>query len=283
MSFLTEVEAITGTLTADEKTDLNVFLPEGVRFITKALMQNDSIVHQLTKSVDVTNGNGYSLDNVLNITEVVRKDNDSGNNKKRLCQRIPNIRKYDLSDTNSIYFTNKYGPKYYIQNGKLFIYPDPTASEFGELQVIEPDSSVTHNQNSGDIDNFPKEYERGVILYSAMQCIRKKMHDIVEPNVAGNTTVGELTKIEAGDVEQDVDRLDYDKWWDMVGDYLADEDVELATAMLNNIASYLGAYQTELGSSSTQYNWHESQYVKLQQELIQWLGSYIPLGSGGGE
>jgi hypothetical protein len=275
MSFLAEIEAITGTLTSAEKTNLNVFLPEGVKFITKALMQNESIVHQLTKEVDITNANGYSLDNILNITEVVRRDNDSNNSKKRLCQRIANSRKHDLSDTNSIYFTNKYGPKYYIQNGTLFIYPDPTSSEKGELQVIEPDSSVTHDQNSGAIDNFPKEYERGVILYSAIQCIRKKMHDTVEPSISGGS---DLTTIEAGDVETAAHRLDYPKWWDMVGDYLADEDIELATATLQNIASYLGAYQTELNSSSTQYQWHESQYIKLQQELLQWLGNYIPIG-----
>lgn len=109
---------------------------------------------------------------------------------------------------------------------------------------------------------------------------KKKMHDIGEPDIQGGST---LTGIEAGDVETASHRLDYPKWWDMVGDYLADEDVELATTMLNNISSYLGAYQTELGSSTSQYQWHESQYVKLQQELIQWLGNYLPLGLQGGE
>ncbi len=280
MSFLTEVESITGALTSAEKDNLNLYLPEGVRFITRALSQNGSLVHQFTQESDVNNGNGFSLDNVINITEVVRKDNDGTNSKKRECQRVANNRIYDLSDENSIYYSNKYDPKFYIKNGKLYIFPVPNANEFGEIQYISCDSSVTHAQNSGDIDNFPKEYERGVILYAAIQCVRKKMHDIGEPDIQGGST---LTGIEAGDVETASHRLDYPKWWDMVGDYLADEDVELATTMLNNISSYLGAYQTELGSSTSQYQWHESQYVKLQQELIQWLGNYLPLGLQGGE
>ena len=279
MSFLTEVEAITGTLTADEKTNLNVFLPEGVKFITRTLAQNGSLVHQFTQESDINNGNGFSLDDVINITEVVRKDNDATNSKKRRCGRIPNDRIYDLSDENSVYFTNKYDPKFYIKNGKLYIYPAPTANEFGEIQYISCDSSVTHAQSSGDIDNFPKEYERGVILYAAIQCVRKKMHDIGEPAIQGGSS---LTGIEAGDVETASHRLDYPKWWDMVGDYLADEDIELATATLNKVAAYLQAYQTELGSSGTQYQWHESQYVKLQQELLEWIGQFIPIELKGG-
>lgn len=81
MSFLTEVESITGALTSAEKDNLNLYLPEGVRFITRALSQNGSLVHQFTQESDVNNGNGFSLDNVINITEVVRKDNDGTNSK----------------------------------------------------------------------------------------------------------------------------------------------------------------------------------------------------------
>ena len=278
MSFLTEVESITGALTAAEKTNLNLYLPEGVRFITRALMVNGSIVHQFTASADVDHANGFDLDSVINITEVYRNDNDTTNSKWRECERIMNTRIHDIKDENSIYFTNKYDPKFYIKQKKLYVYPVPTVNEAAEIYHITCDSSVTHAQVSGDIDAFPKEYERGVILYSAIQCIRKKLHDIVEPTIQGAT---DLTGMESGDVTVAADRLQYDKWWDMVGDYLADEDVELANATLQQIASYLGAYQTELGSSGAQYQWHESQYIKLQQELLLWIGNYIPLELGG--
>ena len=41
----------------------------------------------------------------------------------------------------------------------------------------------------------------------------------------------------AGDVDSEGDRINVNKWFNIVGDYIQDEDVELASAYLSKINS----------------------------------------------
>ena len=65
------------------------------------------------------------------------------------------------------------------------------------------------------------------------------------------------------------------KWFNIVGDYIQDEDVELASAYLSKINAYLQNYQMELAGDQSQYQWYESQYVKVSQSLIAFLEPYM--------
>ena len=56
MSFKTEIEAIVGDIdTPDLKTEANLYLVEGVKFITKALMTFPQWRNRLTQSTILTN------------------------------------------------------------------------------------------------------------------------------------------------------------------------------------------------------------------------------------
>ena len=99
------------------------------------------------------------------------------------------------------------------------------------------------------------------------------MNQIRKPNVASGT---ELTAdMAAGAIGTDADKRDYDKYFDISMDFIADEDVELAQVMMQQIQTYLQNYQVDLTADTQQYQWYESQYVKVTQDLLTFLSQYI--------
>ena len=120
---------------------------------------------------------------------------------------------------------------------------------------------------------MPDELERGVILYASRELLRYIMNQIRKPNVASGT---ELTAdMAAGAIGTDADKRDYDKYFDISMDFIADEDVELAQVMMQQIQTYLQNYQVDLTADTQQYQWYESQYVKVTQDLLTFLSQYI--------
>ena len=76
----------------------------------------------------------------------------------------------------------------------------------------------------------------------------------VKPSVydsAGAT--GSLTGLLAvGVAGTDADQLDFDKWWEILGDYIEDsEDSELAQLQISKISSYISAFQAEVQSAQS--------------------------------
>jgi hypothetical protein len=167
MSFQTDIEAITGSISS-YTTEATGYLVDGVRFITKYVMNNPSIEPKLTQSTTLSNSpSTLTTENVLKICSVSRNDGT----RSRECDEIDSVDRHNLSDANSIYYTSKFDPKYYILDDTLNVYPTPTASETASVVHITPDTSVTYS--STDISRFPKELERGVVLYASQQMLRK--------------------------------------------------------------------------------------------------------------
>jgi hypothetical protein len=129
-------------------------------------------------------------------------------------------------------------------------------------------SEETLNTSTASSKLLP-ELRNGVTLYAASNILLKKM------NAIGKPTDTNLATMVAGDVDTAGDRIDITKWFDIVGDYIQDEDVELASAYLSKINSYLQNYQMELTGDQSQYQWYESQYVKVSQSLVAFLEPYV--------
>ena len=170
MSFRTDIEAITGSVSTI-LTEVNSYLVEGVKFVTKYVMKNPNMLDRLTSS-STLNGSATTLDmeSVLGLSSVTRNDGT----RDRVAVEILAENAGDYTDTNSIYYTSKLDPKFYIKNDTLNVIPVPTNSETATVQKISPDTSVANTDS--DIDNFPKELERGVVLYSAQQVLRRYMN-----------------------------------------------------------------------------------------------------------
>lgn len=270
MSFKTELEAIVGDIDSPDYTsEATLYLVEGVKWITKWIMQNPEYVNRLTSGSTLNSATDrLDLVNTLKVVSVSR--NDGTRDREALEVNPEDVANY--TDANSIYYTSKLDPKYYVSEGTLYIIPTPTNSQYGSIRKIQPDTSVALADTS--VDDFPDELERGVVLYAAKELLRYLMNQIRKPNVSG---ASELTSdIVAGNVDTANDRLEFDKWFDIAGDYIQKEDVELASAELQKIAAYLQTYQLDLTADTSQYQWYESQYVKVTQDLLAFLSQYVP-------
>ncbi len=167
MSFQTDIEAITGSISS-YTTEANSYLVEGVKFITKYVMNNMDIEPRLTQSSAKDNSTPtHSMTDVLKVCSVTRNDGT----RNRECSEINSADRDDYADINSIYYTSKFDPVYYILDNTLNILPTPSASETASVVHITPDTSVAVSESS--IDNFPTELNRGVVLYASQQVLRK--------------------------------------------------------------------------------------------------------------
>ena len=267
--FKTEIEAIVGDIDSPNYTsEAELYLVEGVKFITKSLMNLPEIANRLTSSTTLNNSpTTMSTASVLQIVSVTR--NDGSRDRKAIQIKPENVG--DYTDVNSIYYTSKLDPKYYIENDTLKVIPTPANGQSALVKHITPDTSVALGDTS--ISNLPDELERGVILYASRELLRYIMNQIRKPNVASGT---ELTAdMAAGAIGTDADKRDYDKYFDISMDFIADEDVELAQVMMQQIQTYLQNYQVDLTADTQQYQWYESQYVKVTQDLLTFLSQYI--------
>ena len=269
MRFKTEIEAIVGDIDSPDYTSqATLYLVEGVKFITKSLMILSDVANRMTSSTTLNSSpTTMSTASVLQIVSVTR--NDGSRDRKAIQIKPENVG--DYTDVNSIYYTSKLDPKYYIENDTLKVIPTPANGQSALVKHITPDTSVALGDTS--ISNLPDELERGVILYASRELLRYIMNQIRKPNVASGT---ELTAdMAAGAIGTDADKRDYDKYFDISMDFIADEDVELAQVMMQQIQTYLQNYQVDLTADTQQYQWYESQYVKVTQDLLTFLSQYI--------
>ena len=271
MSFKTEIEAIVGDIDSPDYTgQAALYLVEGVKFITKSLMSLPEIANRMTSSTTLNNSpTTMSTASVLKIVSITRNDGS----RDRKATEINSEDVGDYTDVNSIYYTSKLDPKWYISNGTLNVIPTPAAGQSALVKHITPDTSVALSDTS--VDNFPDELERGIILYASKELLRYIMNQIRKPNVAGASTLTD--NIVAGDIDTASDRLEFDKWFDMTLDFIQKEDVELASSMMYTIQTYLANYQADLTADTQQYQWYEAQYIKVSQDLLTFLAQYLSL------
>lgn len=178
MSFQTDIEAITGSISS-YTTEANGYLVEGVKFITKYVMNNEDMADKLTSSTTL-NDSPTTMDtsSALKIVSVTRNDGS----RDREAVQVLSERAGDYTDVNSIYYTSKFDPKWYISNATLNVIPTPANGQSALVKHITPDTSVAVGETS--ISNFPTELNRGVVLYAAQQMLRKFL------NVKNATLVG---------------------------------------------------------------------------------------------
>ena len=71
------------------------------------------------------------------------------------------------------------------------------------------------------------------------------------PTAEGLAMTKGLLSMTAGAINNDTDQIDYDKFWDVLADYIEnEEDVELANAQLSKIRTYIDAFRAEVQDAS---------------------------------
>lgn len=278
MSFKTQIEAIVGDIDSpDYNTQAGLYLVEGVKFITKSLMNEPSLSNRLTQSSTLNNSpTTISTANMLKIVSITRNDGS----RDRKATEIQPEDAADYTDTNSIYYTSKLDPKYYISNGTLNVIPTPASGQSALVKHITPDTSVATSESS--IDNFPPELERGVVLYASKELLRLFLNnknatlvalslgDVSPPSVVSvdSPAIGSFPSAPA--YNKPTISLDYTAPGDLgVDDYLTNEDVELAEIALQKHAQTISNHQTEVQNELNEFNGQLSTYQLDVQKLIE--------------
>lgn len=274
MSIKTDIEAYTGDIDSpDYTTEALQFVNDGIRYIYSLVLTNPEMATRLaseeTLNTTTTILPSSTMQNVMSLDYITRSDGTI----QRECVEGEASMEGLYNDADSLHRATITSPVYFIKNNTLVVLPTPSDAEPAKISVITPDlvadiSALGTNYSVASAKLLP-ELRNGVTLYAASNILLKKMNAISKP------TDTNLATMVAGNVDTANDRIDITKWFDIVGDYIQDEDVELASAYLSKINSYLQNYQMELTGDQSQYQWYESQYVKVSQSLVAFLEPYL--------
>jgi len=189
---------------------------------------------------------------------------------------IPSGLVQQSNDSNSIHFATKRSPSYFIKSGNVHIRPLINEYEQGEIIGLTY-PVVKYNMKS--TTDLPIQAEDFIVTGAARKYLVRSMYEefaqlpagITKPSIAG--TAEELTAaLSTGNT-----KTDFSDWFEVAGDMIqTDEDVELASAQLQKIGTYIQTHQEELSAkntvfssalqrASTKYNWFIAQYDKLTQ------------------
>lgn len=269
MSIKTDIEAYTGDIDSPDITAQALqFAKDGVRYIYSVLLTNPEMGERLSVNTNLnTAAPQLVLTNVMSLDYVLR--NDGAIDRPCLEGEPSMVGAYN--DPDSLHRGTITSPVYYIQNNVLSIVPEPTNAQLGKVGSVTPDTTFALTDNYSSLTGLLPELASGVTLYAAANVLLTKMNAMDKPTGATNLTTIDTT----ASVDSETDRINVNKWFNIVGDYIQDEDVELASAYLSKISAYLQTYQIELTGDQSQYQWYESQYVKVSQSLVAFLEPYV--------
>jgi hypothetical protein len=161
---------------------LSNFLKQSSRMVLDVL--SEEYLNKNTTKYEVTSNAGQAIKNDK-ILKVLR--NNVG------CIQVPlEAKDKVLSSSTSIYAPTLRSPVYFIEGTKIFIKPDPTGTQKGEI-YYNPLPSPVHTETA--IDNFPDEAEYAVVIGAAVKVLQyrlnKALHEDEDIELA-NVMQGEM-------------------------------------------------------------------------------------------
>ena len=166
-----------------DETALDSFITEGANEVINAMPR--AVMERVAEETTVVDGTTTSEGH--KILHVLRNDGTID----QPCRLVLASKRGRIQDSSDMEFATTSDPAYYIQDGKINIFPNGNglmASVLTYSQSAPIDASA-----SGTITNFPNEYEYLVTLYAAIKALQQLMN-----NKHGNTDItGALTALEA--------------------------------------------------------------------------------------
>lgn len=296
MSFQSDIEAITGSISG-LTTEATQALKDGTKQVIKLLMKNNAMKSRLTQDTTLNNSpTTMDTTNTVLIESVTRNDGT----RSRKASVIDEANADDYQDVNSIYYTSKLDPVYYISNDTLHVIPTPANGQSALVKHITPATNQTLGASA--IDNLPSELNRGVVLFAAIEILRKQLNtknatlvglstglNSISPpsgdnlltavtysgpgnDDVGNSSAGTVTNSTGVQAGNDIDLgsppaynksssgLDHDTGSIAVNDFIDTEDVELAQIALSKESQKLQDYQAGIADELNEFNGQANNY-----------------------
>ena len=176
-----------------DETALDSFITEGANEVINAMPR--AVMERVAEETTVTDGTTTSEGH--KILHVLRNDGTID----QPCRLVLASKRGRIQDSSDMEFATTSDPAYYIQDGKINIFPNGN----GLMASVPTYSQASPLDASGisTITNFPNEYEYLVTLYAAVKALQQLMN-----NKHGNTDItGALTALEAS-VENAEDEIE---------------------------------------------------------------------------
>ena len=289
-TFSAQVVDLVGTFS--DETALDSFVTEGANEVISAMPRR--AMERVAEETAVTDGTTTSEGH--KILYVLRNDGTID----QPCRQVPAYKRGRIQDSSDMEFATTSDPAYYIQDGKINIFPNGNG-----LMVSIPtysQSSPLDASGISTITNFPDEYEYLVVLYAAIKALQQNLSGLVEadfsisasapsaPSLAtlsgGSVSAITVASVSKADISGDVPA--YTKPSSSVDfgtlsssdssagteanlgfdDFINNEDVEMASISLQKQQELLRAYQLDIQNELNEYNKENSRYqANVQAEL----------------
>ena len=289
-TFSAQVVDLVGTFS--DETALDSFVTEGANEVISAMPRR--AMERVAEETAVTDGTTTSEGH--KILYVLRNDGTID----QPCRQVPAYKRGRIQDSSDMEFATTSDPVYYIQDGKINIFPNGNG-----LMVSIPtysQSSPLDASGISTITNFPDEYEYLVVLYAAIKALQQNLSGLVEadfsisasapsaPSLAtlsgGSVSAITVASVSKADISGDVPA--YTKPSSAVDfgtlsssdssagteanlgfdDFVNSEDVEMASVSLQKQQELLRAYQLDIQNELNEYNKENARYqANVQAEL----------------
>ena len=195
------------------------------------------------------------------------------------ARQISSKKKHKANLSTSIHYATATDPIFYIQNNKINVLPDSIACKYNEITY----PAVAFGDDT--IATFPDEAEYLVVLYGAMKTLVAHIGALtIPPNVSlegANTTslTDDITALSTGQIGVDDEFEDFTKWFAALGEMIEDdEDIELASAQIEKINSYVNTWNIQLQGNLADFQRYSAILQSVKSDYMQGISM---LKSGG--
>jgi hypothetical protein len=239
-NFSVQIQDLVGSFS--DETALDSFITEGANEVINAMPR--SVMERVADEVSVSDGSTSS--ETHKILHVLLDDQP--------CRLVLAKDRGRIQDSSDMHFATASDPAYYIQDGKINVFPNSGTVKMVGVPVYNQGSPLNADGIS-TITNFPDEYEYLVTLYAAIKALQQLMN-----NKHGNTDItGALTALEASVVNAEDEIEDGGK---MVANIVlgvaevleSAEDTDTSSSELKTAADAITTALTRIQT----YNWGDT-------------------------
>ena len=161
-TFSAQIQDLVGSFS--DEAALDSFITEGANEVINAMPR--SVMERVADEVSVTDGSTSS--ETHKILHVLRDDQP--------CRLVLARDRGRIQDSSDMHFATASDPAYYIQDGKINVFPNSGTVKMVGVPVYNQGSPLNAD-NISTITNFPDEYEYLITLYAAIKALQQLMNN----------------------------------------------------------------------------------------------------------
>ena len=272
---------ISSSSTYPTEAQLTQFLTDGTREVIGILPPD--LLQYCVDYTELSNDTAMNIGTDIDIGKILFVTKYDGV-RYLSARKIPAAFSSLSNDSTSLkYFGTDSDPVYWIisdgSNPGLEVFPSPTSTKKARVHhVAYPATAFGWT----GIDNFPDSAEYLVVLYAAMKSLLSAIGALqIPPDAFGDATAltSSAQSLTGDQLGTDAEFKEFDMWFTALGEMIEDdEDIELASAQIEKINSYVNTWNVQLQGNLAEMQ----QYMALFQTLkADYVAGIQMLVSGG--